>query len=202
MNYAVLLTALAFAADPFWVAKPPAQWSDPELVQFLTDSPWAKMAEGPGKPAPAPVRVYLATAAPMLQAEEERERRAMAKRRAAKGPEPDELAEEYRLWIEDNRPSQIILAIQIPDQKSFSDQKEVRQMEKECVMLVGKKKIQMTGHFPPSPTDPYLRLAFPRRAQGTDKVVGFDLYLPGVTVPFRHVEFVLKDLLVNGRLEL
>jgi len=69
-------------------------------------------------------------------------------------------------------------------------------------MRIGKKKFKMTGHFPPSPRDPYLRLAFPREAQATDKSVVFDLYLPGVPIPYREVEFKVKDLLVNGKLEM
>ena len=48
------------------------------------------------------------------------------------------------------------------DNNAFSDNRETRQMEQECVMRVGRKKLKMTGHFPPSPGDPYLRLAFPR----------------------------------------
>jgi hypothetical protein len=32
--------------------------------------------------------------------------------------------------------------------------------------------------------------------------VTFDLYLPGVSAPFRSAEFKLKDMLAGGKLEL
>ena len=200
------MLVLSFAAlllvDPFWITKAPQQWSDPELVEFLTASPWAQFATGPANSAQ--VLVFLATAGPMLQAEEERERRGREKRRLAKLPEPDdELAGEYKLWLEDNRPTQVVLAVRVPNAKAFSDQKEIRQMEEGSVMRSGRNKTQMTGHFPPSGSDPYLRLAFPRKIlRSEDKSVSFDLYIPGLAIPFRHLEFSLKDLLLNGRLEL
>jgi hypothetical protein len=45
-------------------------------------------------------------------------------------------------------------------------------------------------------------MAFPREADLGGKSVIFDLYLPGVPMPFREVEFKLKDLVVNGKLEM
>ena len=76
-------------------------------------------------------------------------------------------------------------------------------MENECMLRVGKNKVRMSGHFPPTPSDPYLRIAFPRgQIRVDDKTLNFDLYLPGVSFPYRHAEFVLRDMVVNGRLEL
>jgi hypothetical protein len=55
---------LAWAADPFWVKKPPVEWSEKEIRQILSKSPWAREAEmafspdgggmegGPGGPPP------------------------------------------------------------------------------------------------------------------------------------------------------
>jgi hypothetical protein len=37
-----VMAALAFAADPSWQAKSPAQWSEADAKQLLTDSPWVK----------------------------------------------------------------------------------------------------------------------------------------------------------------
>ena len=71
---AILLTLL-LAAAPFWEAKGPAAWSEDELNQLLTESPWAQVAEGPSANLPG-VQVYLATAKPIQLAEAERERRA------------------------------------------------------------------------------------------------------------------------------
>ena len=69
-------------------------------------------------------------------------------------------------------------------------------------MIVGRKKYKMTGHFPPSAGDPYLRIAFPREVTAADKSVNFELYVPGVGIPFRSVEFRVKDMTVKGKLEI
>jgi len=195
MIWAVVL--FLFAA-PFWDSKAPEKWSDDELRALLTDSPWAQMATVPGSSVAVPVQVYLATAAPMDRAERERERR------EAKGhvPVDDPLVADYRSWLEEHRATQVVLAVGVTKTDVLADEHEIRRMENECAMRVGKKKFKMTGHFPPSPRDPYLRLAFPREVQATDKSVVFDLYLPGVPIPYREVEFKVKDLLVNGKLEM
>jgi hypothetical protein len=195
------LLSLFLFADPYWVSKPPAEWSDAQLTALLTSSPWAQVVEGPGANAP-PVEVRLATAGPIELAEKERERRIQARRKPGPLPPESPGVTEYRLWLEDNRATQIIVAIPIQSNKGFLDEREVRRMEDECVMRVGKKKIKMTGSFPPSESDPYLRLAFPRQVQLTDKTLFFDLYLPGVPAPFRSAEFTLKDMVVAGKLEL
>jgi hypothetical protein len=67
---------------------------------------------------------------------------------------------------------------------------------------VGRKKFKMTGNFPPTERDPYLRIAFPREVQASDKTVTFELYVPGATPPYRSVEFKVKDMMVNGKLEM
>jgi hypothetical protein len=69
-------------------------------------------------------------------------------------------------------------------------------------MRVGRKKYKMTGHFPPTQNDVYLRMAFPRQVLESDKSVVFELYVPGLTPPFRTVEFRVKDMIVKGKLEL
>ena len=147
------------------------------------------------------MEVFLATAGPIQLAEKERERRTGSPQ-AWTGAAGKPGGTEYRLWMEDNRATQIVVAVRIQNNKGFLDEREVRRMEDECVMRVGKKKIKMTGSFPPSETDPYLRLAFPRQVELSDKTLSFDLYLPGVPSPFRSAEFALKDMLVAGKLEL
>ena len=69
-------------------------------------------------------------------------------------------------------------------------------------MKVGRKKYKITGHFPPTPSDPYLRLVFPRAVAPSDKIVEFDLYLPGAPQPYRIAEYVVKELMYRGKLEL
>jgi hypothetical protein len=202
----ILAALLWLMAGPFWESQPSAQWTDNQLEDFLTDSPWAQMAPGPGQSA-LPVNVRLATAAPVEQAEKEQARRLELRRKPGPkpeqgGPEEDPGAAEYRLWLEDNRATQIVVAIRMNTNEGLLDDREVRRMEDESVMVAGRRKIKMTGHFPPSARDPYLRLAFPRQVQLSDKTLTFDLYLPGVSAPFRSVEFKLKDMLVGGKLEL
>lgn len=192
------LLLLFLFADPYWISKPPAEWSDAQLLALLTNSPWAQPVEGPGQNSP-PVEVFLATAAPIELAEKEQARRAQIRSKPGT-PVPDNA--EYRLWLEDNRATQIVLAVYIQNNKGFLDEREVRRMEDESVMRVGKKKIKLTGSFPPSDSDPYLRLAFPRQVDLGDKTLIFDLYLPGVPAPFRSAEFKLKDMVSAGKLEL
>jgi hypothetical protein len=195
------LLSLFLFADPYWVSKPPADWTDAQLTALLTNSPWAQAVGGPGTNTPA-VEVFLATASPMELAEKERERRNQARRKPGPVLPESPAITEYRLWLEDNRATQIIVAIPIQSNKGFLDEREVRRMEDQCVMRVGKKKIKLTGSFPPSEADPYLRLAFPRQVELGDKTLYIDLYLPGVPSPFRTAEFTLKDMVVAGKLEL
>lgn len=209
-NWIVSLVALVCFASPFWQTKPPNQWSEQELQQLLTDSPWSQMAEGGSKAVGPAIRVFFATASIMEQAELERQRRAQLKRpknSKAASSEPDPLVEEYREWLEANRASQIVVALSVPNLAAFSDEREVRRMEQESYLQAGRKKVKMTGHFAPSSGDPYLRLIFPRAifppdAQPTDKSIILQLYLPGVSIPYRQAEFAVKDMMVNGKLEL
>jgi len=197
------LALLFLFAAPFWTAKQPADWTEDQLVQMFTDSPWAQMVSTSGRFTTAPsVQVYLATAAPMVLAEQERERRYARKRPANSPSVQDPMAEEYRVWLTDNRETRIVLAVRMESNAGFFDDAETHRMEEETVMRTGKKKFKMTGHFPPSASDPYLRMAFPREVQPGDKNVRFELYLPGVTEPLRDAEFTVKDLMVNGKLEM
>jgi hypothetical protein len=193
---------LLFFAEPFWESKPPADWSDQQLLALLSDSPWAQPVTGTGKVAASPVQIYLATAAPMELAERERERRYKARRAPGESAAGETLVAEYRAWLQENLATQIVLAVAMRPNDALSDERETRQMEKECVMRVGRKKYKLTGHFPPSAADPYLRLAFPREVGAADKTVTFDLYLPGIGLPFRSVEFKVQDMMVKGKLEM
>src|SRR5579862_2023881 len=203
MNPAALLIPILLAAAPFWETKTPEQWDDRELLELMSDSPWAQMATGSAKATPAPpILVYLATAAPMELAEAESQRRARARRKPGE-PEPfDPLNEEYRAWLQDNRATQIIVSVRMANNTELADEAEVRRMQEESVLRAGRKKIKMTVHFPPSSSDPYLRIAFPRQVQLRDKNILLDLYLPGVQEPYRSVQFSLKDMVLMGKLEL
>jgi hypothetical protein len=195
------LLPLLFFAGQFWEDKPAHDWTDAEVVKMITDSPWAQMVPAPGANAP-PMQVYLATAAPADQAELERERR-YRNHHPKTGDEPGELlVEEYRTWLKENRATQIVLAIGTGEAGAFFEEKETRQMEQESVMRIGRKKYKMTGHFPPSAGDPYLRLAFPRAATASDKTITFDLYIPGISMGARSADFTVKDMIVKSKLEM
>jgi hypothetical protein len=196
------LAMLLMLVASFWETKAPADWTDNELLILFTDSPWAQMVEPAVKDAHgSPVQVYLASATPMQAGEKERERRYVRK---GNGPPPAEspMDIEYQLWLEDNLAKQIVVAVRIPRTKDFDDGAQTKRMEDETVMRVGRKKFKMTGNFPPTQRDPYLRIAFPREVQASDKTLTFELYVPGATPPFRTVEFRVKDMLVGGKLEL
>jgi hypothetical protein len=106
------------------------------------------------------------------------------------------------LWLEDNLSKNIVVAIRTFRTQDFDDGAQTKRMEEETLMRVGRKKFKMTGNFPPTQRDPYLRIAFPREVQAGDKAVLFELYVPGATPPYRTVEFKVKDMMVGGKLEL
>jgi hypothetical protein len=182
-----LLPLLFFLAQPFWEAKPPEQWTDAEIQLIRSDSPWAQRSE-------ASV-IFLATAAPIEHAEAEL--RLRLKHNPHPLPEPDPDYVEYLL---DHREQNFVLAITYPTLAGTSDARENKRMEEESVMIVGKKTYQMVGHFPPTPSDPVLRLIFPRVVKAADKTVLFRLYLGGLSFPEREVEFRVKDLTYQGKL--
>ena len=60
--FALLAAAIAVAADPSWMGKRAAEWTDKEAYQILYDSPWASQA-APSDPARADRLSNAATAA-------------------------------------------------------------------------------------------------------------------------------------------
>lgn len=176
---------LALLAAPFWETKAPGDWTDIEIERLLHDSPWAQMAD----PAPA-VQVYLATAHPLREAEAE-----WARRRGKP------LSEEYVDYIGQDGANKLVVAIAYKDLTALADGEEAHRMEEESIMKVGRQKYQMEGHFPPVPSDPFLRLVYPRVATERDKTVVFELYLPGYG-PYHEAEFRVRDMLYKGKLEM
>jgi|SRR6266545_2827678 len=184
------LLLLFLSAQPFWEARPAAAWTDAELKIMLSESPWA---QGVG-PSPQ-VEAILATAAPVVEAETELVRRLGAGRR----PQPDP---DYTDYLREHRTDHFVLAIPYTDLTRLGSAVDQRRLEEESVMRVGRRRIAMAGHFPPTPSDPVLRLIFPRAVTAADKSVAFELYLPGVSQPARLVEFRVKDLMYRGKLEM
>ena len=110
---------LWLAVAPFWQEKPPAEWNDIQIAEFLNDSPWAHVAKGTGKVLGPPVQTYLASGRRAEQAVGERNRRAALRR---KQTTEDALAEEYSAWFEDNRASHVILAVRVGNPPAFSEE--------------------------------------------------------------------------------
>ncbi|MDR3698106.1 MAG: hypothetical protein P4L56_00640 [Candidatus Sulfopaludibacter sp.] len=178
-----------FLSQPFWQSKPPEKWTDREIDTVLHTSPWVQTAG----PEPA-VLVYFATAAPIEEAEAE------LRVRSTK-PTPM-LDPDYLDYVRENRDNAFILAIPYSKLTGLGDAEEDRRMQRESRMKIGKKTYQILGHFPPTPTDPVLRLVFPRAVKTTDKMVEFELYIPGVAFPERDASFFVKDLLFHDKVEM
>ena len=139
--------------------------------------------------------IFLATAAPIEHAEAELRLRLKNNPHPLPEPDPD-----YVEYLRDHREQNLVLAITYPTLTGTSDARENKRMEEESVMIVGKKTYQMVGHFPPTPSDPVLRLIFPRVVKAADKTVLFRLYLGGLNFPEREAEFRVKDLTYQGKL--
>jgi hypothetical protein len=184
---------IAAAAVPFWEAKPPAEWSAQELRKLAEDSPWAQIAQ-PARGANAPgVQIYLASAQPLRQFEAEFARRHNVPN--------DILRDEYEQFLRKDAGKSLVLAVYLPDSAALAEAEESQRMVEESVMKVGRKRVRMSGHFPPSSSDPYLRLVFPRPEAGEAKALEFELYLPGIPAPYRQAEFRFKDLVYRGKPE-
>jgi len=187
-----LVPWLLFLAQPFWEIKPPEAWTDSQIQTVLTESPWAQ------RTSESPVAVvYLATAAPVEHAETELRLRLKKNPRPLPEPDPD-----YVEYLNANRNENFVLAIRYPTLAGVGDVSEGGRMEEQTLMLIGRKKYPIVGHFPPTPSDPVLRLIFPRAVKAGDKTVLFRLYLGGLKFPERDVEFRVKDLTYQGKLEM
>jgi len=205
------VVALLLFVEPFWQIKPPMEWTEVELAQFLADSPWAQMSAQPGKAqvgknagSGQPIQVYLATAGPVVKALAERDRRTELRRPGtAKALADDPLSEERAVWFADNRETHIIVAARVGNNDAFSKEAETRRLEQDSAMDTGHGRVKLSAYFPPTSTDPHLYFAFPRDlVSPMDKIVSFELYLPGAPGPYRTLQFKVKELLVDGKLEM
>ncbi len=187
--FALAGLATAEARQPFWEQKRPADWTDAEIHELLTDSPWAQQG------------AYLASARPMREAEAEIAKRALPPEGAV--PQQDSEAEsdtedEYADYFRENEGKVIVIAVALPNAKVLEDPAEQKSLEEQCTLKVGRKKFKMIGHFPPQGSDGRLRLIFPRAIGPGDKAFTLELYLPGAKPPMRWAEFRLRDLVYKG----
>ena len=198
MTHIVLLCALLAAPPPFWESKAVHDWTDLEITSLLHDSPWARAALSQGIARQPGIQTYLASALPIQKAEAELKRRRQIRNRPAGPAETDESLE----FLKQHQGESIVLTVFFPAPVQLADAKEAKRMEEESFMKIGRKKYKMSGHFPPTPDDPYLRLVFPRQLGPKDKTIEFDLYLPGASDPYRIAEYVIKELMYKGKLEI
>lgn len=189
-----LLMAMLWAA-PFWEAKPARSWTDEELMEMFTNSPWAQTTTFRDASG---VAVYLATAKPLREAEDEAMRRYLSSQ--AKQDQNQEARTEYEAFLQENPGKVVVLAIREPNLMALAEAAETRQMEEESRLKAGGKSYKITGYFPPVPSDPALRLVFPRPT-GNLKELNFELYIPGATGPYRNAVFRMKDLAYRGQTE-
>jgi hypothetical protein len=182
-----LVTLLLFLGQPFWETKPPERWTDAEIDIVRHRSPWTQSV------GPAPeIAVWLATAAPIEEAEGEARLRT---KHTEKEPDPD-----YNEYVTEHRSDIFVLALGYSNLKALGDAAEERRLQEQSVMKIGRRTYHMVGHFPPTDSDPVLRLVFPREVKDTDKDVDFQLYVPGLPFPEREAVFRVRDLLYHGKL--
>lgn len=177
-------------ANAFWNVKAPADWSVEEVRVILRQSPWATVSAAT---MGSPVRFHLASAKPMQEAEV-KERQALRYR-----VQPGANFEDYQAMLKEGRC--IVLAVLLPDATFASDAIESRSLERDSVLHIGRRAYKLLTHFPPTEGDPYLRYVFPREVKPSDKSLMFEIYVPGLSYPQRHLEFDLREMVYKGKLE-
>ncbi|MCU0245253.1 MAG: hypothetical protein MUC42_01690 [Bryobacter sp.] len=189
---------LLLAADPFWASKAPPAWTPDEMVRFFAESPWTAPAE-PLTPVPGQARggviAYLAGAKIVREAEEENLRRVLKEQQYQASREARAEFDEY---LASEGAKVIVLAVPV-DPRGFEDPAETQRMTEETVLKAGRRKLKLSGHFPPTPSDPVVRFIFPREIPSGARALEFEVYLPGVPGPYRRAEFPLKNLVLGGQ---
>lgn len=194
MTFPVLLLML-LAATPFWESRTPQEWTEEQVLEFFSVSPWARQAESMSSGAgAATVATILATAKPMQEAEVEVRKRRFKKSQQIADPAWDE----YQEFLERDMSKFIVLAVQVPAEAT-RDAEEMARLENESVLRIGKTKHKIAGYFPPSPTDPWTRLIFSRKITEGAKELSFELYVPGTGAPYRQVVYPVKQCVYRGQ---
>jgi hypothetical protein len=193
---AALLLFLA-AAQAFWQARPPADWTRTEAQSLLRQSPWAAQAVTESKMAAAGVPVLLLTALPVRQALQRIDETNME---PTLGDREAELPE-WRVLLRDQSPEYIALGVELPDPASADEARESAEMQKQTSLRIGKRRIRPHTVFPAGPRTPWTIFVFPRPVGPAEKVLRFELFIPGPGNPFRAVEFKTAALDYQGRPE-
>ncbi|MFN7993154.1 MAG: hypothetical protein U0Q18_06120 [Bryobacteraceae bacterium] len=105
------------------------------------------------------------------------------------------------IFVQREGDKNIVVAVVYSSWEALNDGDETRNMQNESILKAGRKKYRMTGYFPPTPSDPVLRLVFPRTPTEADKNITFELYLPGKG-PYHDAQFRIRDMTYKGKLEM
>ncbi len=198
-KWIAILTLLT--AVPYWESAEAQDWSEEQLIDFFNSSPWCQPADAiastGGKDG---VTTFLATAKPVQLAELELRRRRIRKIAGA-DVVLDPAWQEYREFLERDDGKYIVLAVAIPT-GATQEAAGMAMMENQSVMKLGKQKVRMSGYFPPSPTDGYTRMIFPKSGAADVKEIVFELYIPGTSMPNRLAIYSRKEMSHRGRLEM
>ena len=196
----IALLAVLTAA-PYWESTEVKDWNEEQLIDFFNNSPWAQPAEAVASTGSKDgLSTFLATSVPMQLAELEMRRRRIRKV-AGVDVVADPAWEEFREFLERDRGKYIVLAVAIPANATL-EATGMAMMENQSIMKIGKQKVKMSGYFPPSPTDGYTRMIFPRGNAADAKEIVFELYVPGTGMPNRMAIYSRKAMNYRGRLEM
>ena len=183
-KWIALLAVLA--AAPYWESTEVKDWNEEQLIDFFNNSPWAQPAEAVASTGSKDgISTFLATSVPMQLAELEMRRRRIRKV-AGVDVVADPAWEEFREFLT----------------TATFEATGMAMMENQSIMRIGKQKVKMSGYFPPSPTDGYTRLIFPKGNAGDAKEIVFELYVPGTSMPNRMAIYSRRAINYRGRLEM
>lgn len=190
-RFVVAAGVALLAGPPFWETKPAAEWSPEEVQSILDSSPWAQLSRGRS----GELRMFLATAKPMQEAEQKE--RLSKRMRGAN----DSSHEEYLAMIREAPDQYVVLAVAAGDRETFSQAGETSRIETDSRLFSGKNQSKPITYFPPSSSDPYLRIVFPRTIDPKAKTLEFAVFVPGQTDPFRRILFPVNKMMYRGKLE-
>ena len=169
-----------------------------EVDRRAKSKPFAPKARGRSKPRDRPGVVYLATAAPIEHAETELRLRLKKNPRPMPEPDPDYL--EYLTRTARRISSSPITYPTLAGTERCRREQDGWKTNPSCA--IGKKSYQHRRTLSAYALRSGLRLIFPRAVKAADKTVLFRLYLGGLNFPEREVEFRVKDLTYQGKLEM
>jgi hypothetical protein len=193
---------LLLLAQSFW-DRPAATWNEEELTRLFSDSPWGRTADdfanrrSGSKAVFQAVQVYVASSRTMQEAEEQK----LVRHTKTKPGLLDEIREaqsEYREYLKENEGKILVIAVPLKPE-ALADAAEAKKMEQQSYLKSGSRKVRIIGHFPPTPSDPVLRLFFPREIDPAAKDFTVGLYIPGGPFPFRMVYFKPGEMLRGGK---